>query len=503
MTTITPEICGNINIAHPTSLLLGRRMWKTYFVSLHYSSSIEHRPILLVKRKSEEYIYVLTGSNVIVEKPKLTKLGHSRGKRTIVLEDAITKTPWLYLAAKDTEQHKLWIRNLRKMLPKHTNNARKERMQLRAIVGVLAKPKPNDAISSTSDSNLIISNDNNNKETRFSTLDNKGIDTMMALLCQRTAEKCDISTESALALLRSTRWNWPALATKLNSDKNAVFSSIGLSISDTRLSISVSPTTATATATATTSISTINDNSETKTNQTTTTNATETQPIDLMTTTTTTTTTTSTTTPEHCEICYDDFVDIASNTIAMECNHRFCTNCWKDHVRNSMAAGAQNIWKVGSICPQYDCLRYVPSTLYLSLLDTDMDRNKYEQYLRNHFVENCPLLTWCSSKLSCNHAIVISPQSVTQSVTHPNNATYKTNTATCNACNHVACFKCGQEAGHGIVTCEQSNAWLKYYSILEEALAGTKESKDNDEKWLAEHTRVGLNLFIDFNHRCH
>jgi hypothetical protein len=313
------------------------------------------------------------------------------------------------------------------------------------------------------------------QQHQFLTLNEDDIDEMMKQLCEKTAAQCDVSAESALALLRSTRWNWPTLYQKLCADKVLVLSTIGLAAE------AAPPHTLGQTQTE------MQTETETKGEQN---EAVRKSPGSASPGTPgkvedggSTVAANANTVSFTCAICYDDVQQL--QTLSMECGHRFCTQCWKDHARSSMAAGAQHLWTVGSTCPQHGCCRFVPTDVFISLLDTNVDKDKFTTYLRNHFVDNCPLLSWCSSALSCQHAIALSPSAVSSlqdGIGKGGSAATQ-----CSACGHTACFDCGK-APHGVATCEQADAWLKYYSIVEEA-SGSQESKQNDEKWLAQHTR--------------
>ena len=505
-----PEICGSMDIAHPTALLLGRRLWKTYFVSLDYESTQHHRPILRVKRKSEHWVYILSGSNVRVERPKLTTLGHSRGKRTLVLEDAMTKTPWLYLSTKNKEQHVLWIRNFRKMLPQHTHEARESRMQLRAAIGTLtqksdeehalttwtklqqeerkeeAKKEYHELEHQDQDQDVVVmvqQSEEGNKTTkeksllgapRFLTLDIQGIDAMRETLCCRAALYCNITLDDALALFRSFRWNWPALSARWHDDHISVLASIGVfspvvvvevaPVEEQKKSTTTITTTTTAAAPAPPAPAPAPFPSAAAPLKASSSNFT-------------------------CDICYDDFPsnDVDSCTLALACGHRFCLNCWREHAQSSMAAGPLHLWSTGSTCPQHGCDRYIPTKIFVPLLENDTNRHRFQVLLRNNFVDNCPLLHWCGSVMSCQHAIALSPSAILQYKGDRSFEHMVDVEAECNACGHSTCFDCGKKP-HGRASCMQAETWQKHYLMLEEA-AGTEESKQNDEKWLAQNTR--------------
>jgi hypothetical protein len=497
-----PEVCGSVSVAHPTALLFGRRIWKTYFCCLEYESSENYRPILRLKRKSEEYVYVLTGSIVRLERPKLTKLGYSWGRKTIILEDKKTSGKWLYLSAKDPKQHTLWLRNLRKMLPKETRIAREERMQLRAAVSTLStttnpdsrhkkeedhhhqqqqqqqqqqQPLPLqpeqeqeqegsnlESLNVSAVTNSSIPQQQRRQMQQFQTLNIIKIDAMLTSLCTKASNQLNISTEAALALMRSYRWDWPKLICEWEHDPKAVGATIGL------LPISTS------------------ESNETKTNE-----VTNNELKERAATTITSTIDEQTFT---CNICYEDIstCDLPTKTIQMACKHRFCNICWEDHAQSSMNAGVQAIWKVGSTCPQHGCNRFVPSEMFMSLLPNEKDKKKFKTYLRNHFVDNCPLITWCSSSSGCPNAIAIRATSqlfyqVGNIRKVGENYVIRCGTAQCDVCKNFACFDCGKES-HGVATCEQASNWLQYISTIEEA-EGTEKSRHNDEKWLAQHTR--------------
>ena len=494
-----PELCGSISVAHPTALFFGRKNWKVYFCSLEYESTSNTRPVLRLKRKSEEYLYILTGARIRLQQPKLTKLGHIRGRQTIILEDINTDGPWLYLSSTDPAQFTLWLRNLRKMLPKETRVAREDRMHLRATMNTLATGQTtgqttgkttgkttgtathiNDQEAHGGALSMAAGKEDTGTPTiavaaptftsgrgaeqrlasseQFHTLKHAQIDAMLHQLCTNVAQQLGISKEAALALLRAHKWDWPVLASKWDSDRKAVEAAIGLVVLPDSSTVSFS--------------------GETKNNGTTT--APTTAPTNSL--------------PCTCEICYDDVAssNIASHTLQMDCGHRFCKTCWSHHAESSLNTSAHTVWTIGSVCPQLGCNRFVSTDLFTSLLPTKQDQTKYHTYLRNHFVDHCPLLKWCSSTVGCPHALALHPTSsfmtatatATAPFTAPSTAPahdVRCGAVQCQACQHRACFDCGK-APHGAATCEQAQCWLEYLATLEDA-TGTKASKHSDEKW--------------------
>lgn len=144
-----------------------------------------------------------------------------------------------------------------------------------------------------------------------------------------------------------------------------------------------------------------------------------------------------------CEICYDDVA--ASKTFAMACNHRFCTACWKNFLKDAVdngTAGGDNC--LNAVCPCFDCEESVGSEVF-EMLCTEEVFNTYSKHLVRSYVDYNPSYTWCPAP-NCDLVLGL---------------TKNKKTVICD-CFHAFCYKCKARA-HAPATCEGFEKWTVDY----------------------------------------
>ena len=101
-----------------------------------------------------------------------------------------------------------------------------------------------------------------------------------------------------------------------------------------------------------------------------------------------------------CGICAEDDCLLCTSG---SCAHRFCEDCWKQHLSISIASGGDAVSRLG--CPHLDCTQRVSAAFVERMVDAATAR-KFHRFDLNSYVESNPRLKWCPHR-GCGRAVVI------------------------------------------------------------------------------------------------
>eukprot|EP00007_Cunea_sp_BSH-02190019_P010016 CAMPEP_0174233826 /NCGR_PEP_ID=MMETSP0417-20130205/3761_1 /TAXON_ID=242541 /ORGANISM="Mayorella sp, Strain BSH-02190019" /LENGTH=701 /DNA_ID=CAMNT_0015312107 /DNA_START=369 /DNA_END=2470 /DNA_ORIENTATION=+ len=142
-----------------------------------------------------------------------------------------------------------------------------------------------------------------------------------------------------------------------------------------------------------------------------------------------------------CSVCMDNI--LVSGAVSMECGHRFCRSCWKDHLDVKIKLDCQSGSHIR--CLQRGCMLTVDEELVKKLVDHDT----YQRYMRllmrsyideNHTLAHCPFP-------NCEHIVhIFSLGDLAVNVYCQDG--------------HFFCFACHEDP-HLPATCEMRSAWQK------------------------------------------
>ena len=77
-----------------------------------------------------------------------------------------------------------------------------------------------------------------------------------------------------------------------------------------------------------------------------------------------------------CEICYNEC--LSNELIELPCKHKYCKNCWKDHIENKI--DSKDLF-IKCMCDK--CKQYIPYNLINYLIENQEIKNKYQNNLVN------------------------------------------------------------------------------------------------------------------------
>lgn len=147
-----------------------------------------------------------------------------------------------------------------------------------------------------------------------------------------------------------------------------------------------------------------------------------------------------------CPVCCDD-VDKAATFALASCHHRYCVDCWKDHLLNSLSIYGSEVY-CKTKCMSKSCNTFVRRSEVMLLADATVFE-KHQYFMTKAFVESRNMsLVFCPS--DCGNAIqmyfsLLNDQQISQTVIQ------------C-ACGKVFCFFCGMP-NHSPITCENFKVW--------------------------------------------
>jgi len=161
-----------------------------------------------------------------------------------------------------------------------------------------------------------------------------------------------------------------------------------------------------------------------------------------------------------CLICLEEYT--ASNTHALACGHRYCSNCWRTYLELKINEGPECAY---ATCPAPKCKVKAHEIAFKSLVSPPM-YEKYQIFLLKSFVNDNPLVKWCPAP-GCSYTIRCERKDRKEAV--------------CCKCGFRFCFSCcDYEVGdHMPSPCDQLEKWLQKASDESEnvtwMLANTKK----------------------------
>ena len=148
-----------------------------------------------------------------------------------------------------------------------------------------------------------------------------------------------------------------------------------------------------------------------------------------------------------CEVCYlsaDDYGGTI-DTVALQCGHRFCAECYQHYVSNKVISDGDG----RSVrCMKEGCnITLRPSTI--DQLLNEKGRKRYHELLDRAYVDDVSSLRWCPAP-DCEQAVECHVSQKQLDTVIP---------AVQCGCDHWFCFGCG-EAAHQPVICSIVKLWL-------------------------------------------
>ncbi|THH26842.1 hypothetical protein EUX98_g7349 [Antrodiella citrinella] len=153
--------------------------------------------------------------------------------------------------------------------------------------------------------------------------------------------------------------------------------------------------------------------------------------------------------PFVCPICFDDS---QTKTMSLQCNHKFCTECWNAYTTSKIRTEAEH-WIT---CMAEDCKLVATDDFVKSALKDDADVfTRYQELVVRHYVSCNKNLKYCPYP-SCTHTVSC-PAGASKSA-----LTTIVPIVTCGAsAGHKFCFGCNVDADHRPVVCGVAKMWLQ------------------------------------------
>ncbi|CAL1706039.1 unnamed protein product [Somion occarium] len=153
--------------------------------------------------------------------------------------------------------------------------------------------------------------------------------------------------------------------------------------------------------------------------------------------------------PFVCPICFDD---TQTETMALACNHKFCSACWNAYITSKIRTEGEH-WIT---CMAEDCSLVTPDKfIHFALKDDKATWERFQELLVRHFVSCNPNLKFCPYP-SCTNAVSC-PAASSKSV-----LTTIVPIVCCGASDsHKFCFGCTIDADHRPVICAVAKMWLQ------------------------------------------
>ena len=151
-----------------------------------------------------------------------------------------------------------------------------------------------------------------------------------------------------------------------------------------------------------------------------------------------------------CPVCMNDVP--ADDAFALGCGHRFCTECWQNHLKvatESLGAGCTR-----ATCMSPNCPAVIPYTAWQRLAEPSVF-DRYWYFLMKDFVERNKQYVFCINP-QCGRAI------------HCKDVVLNAAVVECE-CGTRFCFQCGEEK-HNPATCKQLVQWNERGTSDDESL---------------------------------
>jgi len=139
--------------------------------------------------------------------------------------------------------------------------------------------------------------------------------------------------------------------------------------------------------------------------------------------------------PSHCPIC----MQLVDRLDSLDCGHSFCVTCWQTYLHMQVDDGKAS---VQARCPQHQCGRIVPATLFRQYCDAAR-KSKYEEWCLRSYVDDNSAVKWCTNPSGCSNACEYLGADLCEIRCH---------------CTFIWCWDCGDEA-HRPADCGTVNRW--------------------------------------------
>lgn len=146
-----------------------------------------------------------------------------------------------------------------------------------------------------------------------------------------------------------------------------------------------------------------------------------------------------------CLICCSDE---PTEMFHLECQHTFCTDCWRSYLINQIVQEglAQTI-----VCPDFQCEILVDDqTIHKFLHENEFVQHIYKKTILNSYIDRNPRAHWCPGQ-NCGH--IINASSLTSAYNYAQ-------LITCTHCQTSFCFQCAQP-WHDPIKCILLLQWRK------------------------------------------
>lgn len=145
-----------------------------------------------------------------------------------------------------------------------------------------------------------------------------------------------------------------------------------------------------------------------------------------------------------CGICYDDEIT-SSDSYAMACGHRFCTDCWKAFLENKVGEGSSQI--LNASCPNHECEERITGVELNEVVPQQV--SKWKEFLLRQFVDQEKQYRFCPGP-DCDVVVV---------------SLGDTGPVKC-ICDTSFCFGCGDEP-HVPALCADFEKWKRIFGSSE------------------------------------
>lgn len=139
-----------------------------------------------------------------------------------------------------------------------------------------------------------------------------------------------------------------------------------------------------------------------------------------------------------CEICFEDVN--RQEIRSASCGHPYCSDCWRSYISAAVSDGPGCL-KLR--CPHPSRCAAAVSLDMIKALATEEEKEKYDVFLINFYIESDKKTKWCPSA-GCEFAVDFDIGSEDYDI--------------CCSCSHQFCWNCTDEA-HRPVDCETVNKW--------------------------------------------
>lgn len=153
--------------------------------------------------------------------------------------------------------------------------------------------------------------------------------------------------------------------------------------------------------------------------------------------------------PNICPICCDDN---PADTRSLACEHKFCSSCWAEYIRNKVRSEAEQ-WIT---CMAEDCNLVAPNKFVQAVLAVDAATlDRFKELLVRHYVASNHNLKYCPYP-SCTYTVSCPAASSKSAL-----STIVPVVCCGSSASHKFCFGCTVDADHRPVVCAVAKMWLQ------------------------------------------